>query len=298
MAYRFVLDVPEAAHEDAKAVISSVRDAQVLIDRHPHPGTPDPVIDTADAARAELTVSAHTLDVIDALYAWIDERAINTDVYIDAHRGGRLHLPDHDAKSLRRLVQGDQYWFDNTVPRIHYSDPQMMEGGARVSEVPYGGRSTSGLAVLSAETRVDLGAIDHVAVRVRDLPRAEAFYRDFFGMDVIYRARREDERWQHLPLDYDWVASVHTGIFPEIIRLENGPIALVLVNAGAGAVMHETRVAHISLSAPIATLNALRGRALFSSFTLQEDSPSSVRFVDPFGVTWQIVTAATGAMNQ
>ena len=291
MAYRFVLDVPEAAHEDAKTVISSVRDAQVVIDRHARPITPDPVIDTADVSRAELTVAAHTLDVIDALYVWMGENHINTDVYIEAYNGERVHLPDHDAKSLRRMVQGDQYWFENTVPRIHYPDPQMMEGGARVSEVPYGGRSASGLAVLPSETRVNLGAVDHVAVRVRDMARAEAFYRDFFGMDIIYRARREDDRWQHLPVDYDWVASVQTGIFPEIIRLENGPIALVLVNVGAGAVMHETRVAHISLSAPLATLNELRGRALFSSFTLQEDSASSVRFVDPFGVTWQIVAA-------
>lgn len=289
MAYRFILDVPEAAHEDVKAVIGSVRDAQVLIDRHPHPKSPDPVIDTADADRAELSVAAHTLDVIDALIAWMGERSINTDVYIEAYNGGRVYLSDYDAKSLRRMIQGDQYWFENTVPRIHYADPRMMEGGARVSDVPYGGRSVSGLAVLSAETRVELGAVDHVAVRVRDLARAEAFYRDFFGMDVIYRARREDERWQHLAADYDWVASIHTGIIPEIVRLENGPVALVLVNVGAGAVMHETRVAHISLSAPLATLNALRGRALFSSFTLQEDGASSVRFVDPFGVTWQII---------
>jgi catechol 2,3-dioxygenase-like lactoylglutathione lyase family enzyme len=292
MAYRFLLDVPEAAHADAKAVINSVRDAQVVIDRHPHPATPDPVLDTADAERAHLTVAAHTLDVIDALYSWMGENDINTDVFIEAYNGGRVHLPDHDAKSLRRMIQGDQYWFENTVARIHYPEAQMMEGGARVTDVPYGGRSASGLAVLPSETRVQLGAVDHVAVRVRDLSRAEAFYRDFFGMDVIYRARRDGDRWEHLPADFDWVGAIHTGIFPEMVRLENGSIALVLINAGAGAVMHETRVAHISVSAPMETLNALRGRALFSSFTLQEDSATSVRFVDPFGVTWQIVAGS------
>lgn len=284
MAYRFVLDVPEAAREDAKAVVNDVRDAEILIERTPTPVTPE---DT----RAELTVTAHTLAVVDALYAWMAENPeVNTDVYLEAYRGSKLHLPDYDVKTLRRMIQGDQYWFENTVPRIHYPDAGMMEGGARVAEVPYGGRTASGLAVLPAETKVVLGTVDHVAVRVRDLPRAEAFYRDFFGMDVIYRARREGERWQHLPPDFDWVASIHTGIVPEIVRLENGPIALVLINAGMGAVMHETRVAHISLAAPIETLNQIRGRALFSSFTLQEDSARSVRFVDPFGVTWQIVS--------
>jgi catechol 2,3-dioxygenase-like lactoylglutathione lyase family enzyme len=281
MAYRFVLDVPEAAHSDAKAVVDGVRDAQVLIDRHPRAANPD-------EARAELTVAAHSLDVIDALYDWLGERDINADVYIHAHKGGRIHLPEHDARSLRRMIQGDQYWFENTVPRIHYTDRAMMEGGARVADVPYGGR-TSGTAIVPAETRVDLGSFDHVALRVRDMPRAEAFYQDFFGMDIIYRANRQGERWHHMDADFSWMRALETGIFPEIVRLENGSISLVLVNAGMGAVLHEARVAYISIAVPLETLNALRGRALFSSFTVQEDSSHAFRFVDPFGITWQLV---------
>jgi catechol 2,3-dioxygenase-like lactoylglutathione lyase family enzyme len=282
MAYRFVLDVPEAAHDDAKAVVDSVRDAQVLIDRHPRAANPE-------VARAELTVAAHSLDVIDALYAWMAERDINSAVYIHAYKGGRIHLPEYDALSMRRMIQGDQYWFENTVPRIHYVDRAVMEGGARVSEVPYGGRAASGTAIVPAETHVDLGTYDHVAVRVRDMPRAEAFYRDFFGMNVIYRACRQGDRWQHMDADFDWLQALETGTFPEIVRLENGPVALVLINAGMSAMMHETRVDHISIAVPMETLNALRGRVLFSSYTLQEDSSHAFRFVDPFGITWQMV---------
>lgn len=291
MAYRFVLDVPEVVHDDAKVAITSVRDAQILIDRHPHPATPDPVVTTADVAlnRAELTVVAHTLNVIDALYAWMQESDINQDVFIDAHKGARLHLPDYDALTLRRMIQGDQYWFENSIPRIHYVDPVFMEGGSLVAEVPYGGRTASNAVALPAENRVDLGGIDHVAIRVRDMPMAERWYQEFFGMNVVYRARREGDRWQHLPNDYDWVASIQTGVFPEIVRMENGPVCLLLIAAGMGAVMHENRVAYVSVSAPTETLNALRGRALFASYTVQEDSTRSFRFIDPFGVTWQIV---------
>ncbi|HMM42778.1 MAG TPA: VOC family protein [Thermomicrobiales bacterium] len=290
MAYRFMLDVPEAAHDDAKTAIQSVRNAQILIDRHPYPRTPDPVVTEADVAggRAELTVVAHTLDVIDALYRWMGEREINRDVYIDAHKGGKLHLPDYTAPELRAIIQGDQYWFANTMPKIHYPPDIAMEGGTLVSEVPYGGRA-AGLAILPAETQVALGDIDHVAVRVRNMARAEAWYRDFFGMDVIYRARREHDRWQHLPADFSWDEAIHTGIEPEIVRLENGPIALVLINVGMGAVIHESRVAHISVSAPAETLNAIRGRALFASYTITEDTPRSFGFVDPFGLTWQLI---------
>lgn len=294
MAYRFMLDVPEAAHDDAKTAIQSVRNAQILIDRHPRPHTPDPVVTEADVfdSRAELTVVAHTLDIIDALYRWMGEREINQDVFIDAHKGGKLHLPEYTAAEMRAIIQGDQYWFANTMPKIHYPPEIVMEGGALVSEVPYGGRAASS-AILPAETQVALGGIDHVAVRVRNVARAEAWYRDMFGMDVVYRARRENDRWQHLPADFNWDAAVHTGIEPEIVRLENGPIAIVLINAGMGAVMHENRVAHISVSAPAETLNAIRGRALFASYAITEDTPRSFAFVDPFGLTWQLIASGS-----
>jgi catechol 2,3-dioxygenase-like lactoylglutathione lyase family enzyme len=191
--------------------------------------------------------------------------------------------------SLRRLVQGDQYWFENTVARISHIDDRSMEGGVRVSEVPYGGRTVSGVAIAPAQHTVTLGAIDHVALRVRDAARAERFYQTFFGMSVMYRAMREGDRWMFLEEDFDWERSIQTGVSPEIIRLENGPVALVLINVGMGWTLHENRIAYVSVRVPQATLNDLRGQALFSSYTIQEDTPHSFRFVDPFGLVWQLV---------
>lgn len=281
-----MLEVPEAVHEDAKIAIGGVRDANILIERHPHALNPQ-------SAFAQLTVTAYSLDVIDAIYAWMSEGAIKEDVYLESFKGDRLALAELDAKSVRRRIQGDQYWMENTVPRIANVDLASMEGGARVADVPYGGRSATGVAVLPAERQVAIGGVDHVAVRVRDMARAEKFYREFFGMNVAYRARREGDRWQQLDAAFDWVASIHTGVVPEIVRLENGPLGLVLINAGAGAVMHENRVAYVSVDMPLATLQSLRGQALFASYTVQEDSPRAFRFIDPFGVAWQLV--ATGA---
>ena len=282
MAYRFVLDVPEALHESAKAAVGTARDAMVLIEHKPTPSV-------SEEQRVDLSVTAHTLDVIDVVYRWLAEIDDAGDVYLDAYKGGRFPLVEHDPKALRRLIQGNQYWYENTMPNVHYLDAGMMEGGAKVADVPYGGRTASGLAVAEAENAVTLGAVDHVAVRVRNPHQAEAFYRDFFGMSVSYRARRDDDRWQHLPAGYDWDERHTTGIEPDIIRMENGAVSLVIINAGAAAVLMEARVAYISISAPIETLNALRGRALFASYTIQEDNPRAFRFIDPFGVSWQIV---------
>jgi catechol 2,3-dioxygenase-like lactoylglutathione lyase family enzyme len=285
LAYRFMLEVPEVVHEDAKIAIGGVRDAQILIERHPHALN-------AQSAFAQLTVTAHSLAVLDALYAWMGESDIHEDIYLESFKGDRLALAELDAKSVRRRIQGDQYWMENTVPRIAHVDAAAMEGGARVADVPYGGRSASSLAVAPAASDVTINGVDHIAVRVRDMPRAEQFYSDLFGLRVIYRARRDGERWQQLPADYDYVASIHTGVFPEIARLENGPLGLVLINAGAGAVMHENRIAYVSVDVALETLQAVRGKALFASYAVQEDSARAFRFVDPFGVAWQLVATS------
>lgn len=284
MPYRFVLEVPTAAQEEAKVVVDSVRDARVVIERRPRPGT----VAEADAI-AELTVSCHSLDVVDELYRWLAEAQLGSDVVVEAYKGPRAALAEHEPRALRRMIQGDQYWLENSVPRIRNIESPMMEGGARVADVPYGGRLASGALVVAPESTVQLGDVDAVAVRVRDIGRAEAFYRDFFGMGVAYRGRREDERWELLDAGFDWTESIHTGILPEVVRVENGPVALVLINAGMGAVMHENRVAYISVSVPPDTLSGLRARARFANYTIQEDSPRAFRFVDPFGVTWQLV---------
>ncbi len=284
MTYRFVLDVPEALHESAKAAVETARDAMILIERRPNPMS-------AEGSRAELSVAAHSLDVIDVVYRWLAETGDIGDVFLDAYKGGRFPLVEHDPKELRRLIQGTQYWYENTMPNVHYLDAGVMEGGAKVADVPYGGRTAAGSAVAVPDQAVTLGQLDHVAVRVRDPFKAESFYRDFFGMSVSYRARREDDRWQHLPADYEWSQRHSTGIEPDIVRLENGAVSLVVINAGAASVLMESRVAYISVTAPIETLNALRGRALFASYTVQEDSPRAFRFIDPFGISWQIVAA-------
>lgn len=286
MAYRFVLEVPEVVQQDAKIAVEASRDAQILIERHPHE------LDPNDAF-AELTVVAHSLDVVDNLYNWAATAGIRPDVYLSAHKGQRVSLGDHDAKAMRRLIQGDQYWFENTIPRISHQIDPVMEGGARVADVPYGGRLAAGSTALQAQTTIEIGSVDAIAVNVRDIARAEAFYRDFFGMNVVYRARRDNDHWEHLDANHDYDEGIRTGVEPEIVRLENGSVGIVLINIGMGKVLHEPRLAYISLNVPMETLNHLRGRALFSSFTIQEDSPRAFRFVDPFGMVWQVVASSS-----
>lgn len=284
MPYRFVLEVPVGAHQDAKIAVETVRDAEVLIERRPRVLSPDDSI-------SELTIVSHSLNVLDSIYDWAGESGELSNVHLTAHKGPRITLGDHDARSLRRTIQGDQYWFENTVPRISNQLTLVMEGGARVADVPYGGRLAQETAVVPAEVDIDLGEIDNIAIQVRDIARAEAFYREFFGMHVSYRAQRSGDLWRHLDASYDYEVGVRTGEVPEVVRLANGPVSIVLINVGGGKVLHEPRIAYISLSVPAETKNRIRGNALFRSYTVEEDSPRAFRFVDPFGVAWQVVAA-------
>lgn len=286
MPYRFVLEVPVEAHQDAKIAVESHNDAQILIERTPR------VLDPAGSF-TELTIVCHTLNVVDSLYGWASAGNLLPDVYLTAHKGPRAKLGDFDAKAMRRLILGDQYWFENTVPRISHQLDAVMEGGARVADVPYGGRLATTAETTAVESTIDLGGFDNVAVNVRDIGHAEAFYRDFFGMHVSYRALRDGQHWKHLHADYDYNEGIRSGEIPELVRLQNGSVSLVLINVGGGKVLHEPRVAYISLNVPAETLNHLRGRALFKSFTIQEDSPRAFRFVDPFGIVWQVVTTSS-----
>jgi len=285
MPYRFVLEVPEGVHQDAKIAVEESQDAEILIERHPH------VLDPNDAF-AELTVVCHSLGVVDNLYQWATTTGLRDNIFITAHKGPRVSLADHDAPTLRRLIQGDQYWFENTVPRITHRIDPVMEGGARVAEVPFGGRRAGSASSVPATTTLDLGTIDNVAVNVRDIRHAEEFYTDFFGMHVSYRARQVDDRWEDLGNDYTYDEGIRTGVIPEIVRLENGAVSIVLINVGAAATMYEPRVAYISLSVPMETLNHLRGRALFQNYPVVEDTPYSFGFEDPFGVVWQVVATS------
>ncbi len=287
MPYRFVLEVPETVHRDAKIAVENTPDAEILIERLER----RPRVLRRDDSIVELTVVSHTLNVLDAIYDWAGSGGQLGHVHLTAHKGPRITLSDYDARSLRHTVQGDQYWFENTVARINHPIDTIMEGGARVADVPYGGRLADDTAIVPAETTLDLGEFDNVAIQVRDIARAEAFYREFFGMAVSYRAMRDDDTWRHLEADYDYDEGIRSGTLPELVRLANGPVSIVLINVGGGKVLHEPRVAYISLSVPADTKNQIRGNALFRSYTIEEDSPRAFRFMDPFGVSWQIVAA-------
>lgn len=142
--------------------------------------------------------------------------------------------------------------------------------------------------LLPAPRTLRLEALQHIAIRVADLPAAERFYREFFGMEVVWRVRRAGQGWEYLPADFDWGTALRTGIVPEYVLLRNRPLQLLLQFAGRGTVFVEPRLVHVSLRVAPETLLELRAEVLVRGYAVAESGEHSFVFRDPFGLTWHV----------
>jgi catechol 2,3-dioxygenase-like lactoylglutathione lyase family enzyme len=168
------------------------------------------------------------------------------------------------------------------------STESRASAGSPPAHLPYGLSLSSGTAVQLAEHTLAFQAFDHLALRVADIRRAEAFYHEFFEMDVLQRARRVNDQWERMPNDFNWGEGLRTGYYPDVVVLRNGPITLLLENAGRGAVMVEPRLGHIGLRVTAETLATLRAVVLVRSFAVSQDDPHAFRFIDPYGIVWHL----------
>jgi catechol 2,3-dioxygenase-like lactoylglutathione lyase family enzyme len=288
MASRFILEIPRSDAQGALDVIERTRDAEAL------------AVHTVDDPQAngvvyEISVAAGSLEVIDALYAWFNELEDPPAVFVSVPDGERYRMDAYDAPSLRHALEAHpSIDIPAAAPPTQYAGSR---AGNLVSEVPFGGRMSDGPALALAESAVTLERFDHVALRVPDLARAERFYHTFFGMDIVYRAYREDGRWEQLDETFDWTEGILTGVYPEIVRLENGPVALVLIDVGLAQPIYENRIDHVSVVVSPEVLAQVRGRALFHSFTVREDGQRAFQFVDPFGLVWQLIAEEGAAIE-
>jgi catechol 2,3-dioxygenase-like lactoylglutathione lyase family enzyme len=166
--------------------------------------------------------------------------------------------------------------------------PDIRRGGSSTLG-RYGGGSATDAVVPRAERSLEFVGFDHLGLKVANIRHAERFYSEFFQMDVIQRAQLVGDDWEVLPLDFDWDEGLNTGVYPDLVELKNGPVRLILLNSGRGAVMAaEPRLDHLSFRLTSESLATIRANALVRSFAVAQDTPHSFVFRDPFGITWHL----------
>ncbi len=312
MAYRFLLEVPEALAAEAAVVVEGAGDAQVVLVRNSHGrGFDDPAVD--------LTVAAHSLRVIDRLYGWFDTMgASRPDINMVLHGGERLALEAQDRGAMVAAIRRDQPWVERSIPKIGDHEEEFVtsgvtegaglrEGAARDIRIDAAGGNVpaSGSALdpswiapaavaAPPERAVLVVGVNHLAVQVGDLAKAERFYSEFFGMELLGRSRQQPRGgYARVDGDYRWDDAVRTGTEADVSFLRNGPITLALHRAGRGARLERGILDHLSIAVDVRTFATLKGEVLMRSMQTLASSDASVTFRDPFGIAWELTVRSS-----
>ncbi len=297
MAYRFLLEVPETMIEDAKVVVASAGDAQVLVQRPAHGlGFEEPYVD--------LTVAAHTLRVIDVLYDWAGTvGATRADtrfqIGIVPHNGQRVGLHEIDPASLVGTIRRDQPWVENFTPRIgehEFDIPRESRSSASASggtlAVVDPATTSNVLAVdlIDAEEDLTIGGHTYAVIQVANLAKAEQVYREVFRLEIRQRMRQEaDGTWHELGTDADPEVASHNEAEADIALLVNGALHIALARAGRAARLDYGQVLNeIAIVVPQAEGARIKAMVLMRGYTLLTSAGPSFGFRDPFGVVWNV----------
>lgn len=306
MAYRFLLEVPEALADAAAIAVERVGDTQVLVARSSHGRSiDDPYLD--------LTVAAHSLQVIDSLYDWFDGLgASRPDLRIVLHGGERHQLEAIDRGRMVAMIRRDQPWVERSIPKVGEHEPTIEPAGFSTGPgVPPETLSIDSLAanapaaILEAAVSdglehlgsFELQAINYVMIQVNDLPKAEAFYQDFFAMRLLGRVRQgQDGAVTALPADYSWQRAMQTGELADVTFLSNGMVTLAVRRLGLAARLGAGAVERISIGVDSRTFNTLKGQALMRPLTVLRSDVASFVFKDPFAVVWEIAVVGSSPL--
>ena len=294
MAYRFLLQVPELRVDEANIAVGSAEDAQVLVVRNSHGlGFDDPYSD--------LTIAAHSLGVIGAIYEWYSSlEDPKPEVGLVLHSGERVPLTAATPRQMVAAIRRDQPWAEHTLPKIGEHMRDVLPGaGSVVSGLSRTERFLEAYEptpVLVPRKKLNLLNPVQVAVEVTELDRAEKYYVDFLGMTLWGREREDDLRvLRPVEEGYNHTASLSLGTEADVSYLSNGTVSMALIRVGRGARLGRDSAGAILIHVDRATYLQLKGDALMRGMEIVGDHPDTLLVRDIYGLVWQFTVAANVA---
>jgi catechol 2,3-dioxygenase-like lactoylglutathione lyase family enzyme len=129
----------------------------------------------------------------------------------------------------------------------------------------------------------------YIALHVPDLRAAESFYRDAFGIELLFRESHDEHgTWHTLRAGLGWDDADARGIGVDMVAVgRNGFVLALFRGAPARGTLYE-----VSLGVEPAELEALQARTAELA-TVVESRPELLRFDDPFGFRWVVQRADT-----
>jgi catechol 2,3-dioxygenase-like lactoylglutathione lyase family enzyme len=127
-------------------------------------------------------------------------------------------------------------------------------------------------------------SLSHIALFVPDLRAAERYYQSIFDMELIGReAELPDGLWYTLPFDKRWDEANAAGIELGMLALRKDKFVLALFRGDAAT----GQVFVIGLQMSAEEIARVRAQ-LPKDVQVNEGSPDSLEFRDPYQITWQI----------
>jgi len=293
MAYRFTLETPLAYSSEAEIAITKAPSTQIVTNRAS-------TADGFDTPRAALTISAPNLIVIHTIYEWMDQTDPRPDIRFVFYSGRRVDLADYDEGSLIAAIRRDQPWVDRTIPKIGdhipqpWVGPEASRGTAAMNAAIAGDRESfmEESIVIVEEPRVVIESVNYLAINVADLAKAEKFYNELFGLQVVARTKSDNQGgYRLLSPDYDPVDAVLTDEQADDSFLRNGALLIALHRVGRGARLERTMIDRVSIRVDVETFNRLRGQVLMRNYENLGGSHTYFSFRDPNGVPWEVTVA-------
>ncbi len=293
MAYRFMLETPLAYSSEAEIAITQAPATQIVTNRTSY-------ADGYDQPRTALTVSAPDLLVIGALYNWFSTLDPTPSVRFVFYSGRRVELADYDEGSLIAAIRRDQPWVDRTIPKIgdHIAQPwigpEASRGAAIVNAAIAGDRETfmEESIVVVEEPRIVIESVNYMAINVTELDKAERFYQELFGLEVVARTKSDElGAYRLLSLDYNAIDAVMTNEIADDSFLRNGALLIALHRVGRGARIERTLIDRVSIRVDAETYNQLRGQVLMRNYENLGGGQTYFAFRDPYGVPWEVTMA-------
>ena len=131
-------------------------------------------------------------------------------------------------------------------------------------------------------------SVTHIALRVGDLQKAEALYRNLFGLEVAFREAETSDGWRTLPQDKSWADAQAAGIELDMVMLHREGFVLALAKTDTPAI--GGILDHIGLQVDEEELVRLRKEAANLECELVGDHPKGCILHDPLRVRWEITT--------
>lgn len=305
MAYRFLLEVPDALYAQANVVISHTPDAGI-VDHHEGIGG------DFDNQGKTLTLSAHSLDIAWRLKDWYADVQANMPgagpVNYLLTNGTRLLVSDHDPAEVVAAIRRDQPWVERSIPKIGahafrtgpaealkpaMASVEARSYGAAVVNAPRVGNVT----ILATDEPTDHPTLTIEGVTMLHLPmidlfRAERAYAEVFGAVLEDRADRDGKGgyvWhgvEHAP-----ESDVRTVPEADYAFLQNGPLTLALERMGRAEPLdvHSNVPDPVRLLVSDASLESIKAEALVRNWAVMDDTtPGVFAFRDPYGYTWAV----------